>query len=98
MLKVDKATTTKAVQKLMAEEYVVRKRDIEDKRMWHLFPSVKAEKVYEYIIQEENRRIASCFSDFSDEEKKMAEHLIKRMGQNIEQDWKTTKSLKEEEK
>ncbi|MBP2630594.1 MAG: transcriptional regulator, MarR family [Firmicutes bacterium] len=98
MLKVDKATTTKAVQKLMAEEYVVRKRDLEDKRMWHLFPVARAEKVYDYIIQEENRRIASCLSDFSDEEKTMAEHLIKRMGQNIEQDWKTTKSLKDEEK
>lgn len=98
MLKVDKATTTKAVQKLMAEEYVVRKRDLEDKRMWHLFPSARAEEVYDYIIQEENRRIVSCLSDFSDEEKTMAEHLIKRMGQNIEQDWKATKSLKDEEK
>lgn len=96
MLKVDKATTTKAVQKLMTEEYIVRKRDLNDKRMWHLFPSAKAEEVYNYIIQEENRRIVSCLADFSDEEKKMAEHLIKRMGQNIEQDWKITKSLKEE--
>ncbi len=98
ILKVDKATTTKAVQKLIVEDYVLRRRDLEDKRMWHLFPLVKAEKIYDYIIQEENRRIASCFSDFSDEEKKIAEHLIKRMGQNIEQDWKTTKSLKDEEK
>lgn len=98
MLKVDKATTTKAVQKLMAEEYVVRNRDLEDKRMWHLFPSARAEEVYDYIIQEENRRISSCLADFSDEEKKMAEQLIKRMCENIEQDWKITKSLKEEDK
>jgi DNA-binding MarR family transcriptional regulator len=94
-LKVDKATTTKAVQKLMAEGYVLRTRDNKDKRMWHLFPSVKADTVYSYIIQEENQNIRSCFKGFSPDEQIVADRLLKRMCANIEQDWKTIKSYKE---
>lgn len=39
ILKVDKATTTKVVQKLMKEDYVLRERYESDKRGWHLYPS-----------------------------------------------------------
>jgi len=96
ILKVDKATTTKAVQKLMEEGYVRRERNAEDKRMWHLFPSLKAEKVYQTIIEEENRNIENCFSGFTASEKENAYGLLKRMRENMEQDWKKQKTLKEE--
>jgi len=96
ILKVDKATTTKAVQKLMEEGYVRRERSSGDQRMWHLFPLPKAEEVYQYIIEEENRNIENCFAGFTDEEKEDACYLLKRMRENIEQDWKKQKILKEE--
>lgn len=91
ILKVDKATTTKAVQKLMKEGYVKRERSSEDKRMWHLFPSAKAENVYQTIIAEENRNIENCFTGFTGSEKKAVYDLLKRMRENIEQDWKKQK-------
>ncbi|WP_199884058.1 MarR family winged helix-turn-helix transcriptional regulator [Anaerosinus massiliensis] len=96
LLKVDKATTTKAVQKLMAEDYVRKTRDCEDKRIYHLFPSEKAKKIYPYMIEEENLNIESCFQDFSVEEKKMMEQFMKRMCIHIDQYWKETKSSKEQ--
>lgn len=98
ILKVDKATTTKAIQKLMDEGYVLRERGSEDKRMWHLFPSAKARNIYPYIIEEENRNIESCFNGFTAEEKETVYHLLKRMRENIEQDWKELKVSKEEQK
>ena len=58
LLKVDKATTAKAVQKLIAEGYVVKTRDEKDKRAWNLFPTSAANAVYEPIVAEENRNIA----------------------------------------
>lgn len=92
ILKVDKATTTKAVQKLMEEMYVRRERDSQDKRMWHLFPSPRAQEIYGQIIDEENRNIASCFSGFSPAEQEIACLLLQRMRKNIEQDWKELKT------
>ncbi|SMC48948.1 MarR family winged helix-turn-helix transcriptional regulator [Sporomusa malonica] len=88
ILKVDKTTTTKAVQKLMDEGYVLRERSDEDKRMWHLFPSAKAQNVYSYLIEEENRNIECCFTGFSPEDRETVLKLLKRMRENIEQDWK----------
>lgn len=96
ILKVDKATTTKAVQKLMKENYVLRERNDADKRGWHLFPAVKAQAVYQYIIQEENRNIEVCFTGLGTEERDTVYKLLRRMRENIEQDWKEMKNHKEE--
>ena len=95
MLKVDKATTTKAIQKLIEEGYVLKERSNHDKRMWHLFPSAKAQQHYPYIIEEENWNIDSCCEGFSCEEKVLVYQLLKRMRENIEQDWKQLKKTKE---
>lgn len=96
ILKVDKATTTKAIQKLLKEKYVLRERDVADKRMWHLFPSSKAKEIYSYIIQEENQNIEICLKGFTLEERHTVYQLLKKMRENIEQDWKDLKSSKEE--
>jgi DNA-binding MarR family transcriptional regulator len=96
ILKVDKATTTKAIQKLMEENYVLRERNSSDKRMWHLFPSSVAQEIYPYIIQEENRNIEICFNGFSPEEKDTVYQLLRKMRGNIEQDWKELKKHKED--
>ena len=92
ILKVDKTTTTKAIQKLLEENYVQRTRDTADKRMWHLYPTDKAANLYPYIISEENKNIDVCFAGFSPEEQAMACSLLQRMGDNIEQNWKALKN------
>lgn len=95
LLKVDKATTTKAVQKLIAENYVTRRREDGDQRMWHLFPTVKASEIYPYIIEEENGNIANCFQGFTETEQDSILQLVRRMRENIEQEWKVLKTTKE---
>ncbi|BBB91404.1 MAG TPA: MarR family transcriptional regulator [Methylomusa anaerophila] len=97
ILKVDKATTTKAIKKLQEENYVLRNRNETDKRMWHLFPSPKAQEIYAYIIQDENKNIETCFTGFSPEEREAVYKLLKRMRENIEQDWRDLKRYKEEQ-
>ncbi|MEN6386454.1 MAG: MarR family transcriptional regulator [Phycisphaerales bacterium] len=98
ILKVDKATSTKVVQKLMKENYVLKERNDEDKRGWHLFPCGKAQEIYQYIIQEENRNIEICFTGLSIEERDTVYRLLKRMSENIEHDWKELKNYKGESK
>jgi DNA-binding MarR family transcriptional regulator len=91
MLRVDKATTTKAIQKLLEEGYVLRERDDADKRMWHLYPSEKAREIYPLLIEEENRNLDVCFMDFAPDEKETAYSLLKRMRDNIDKDWRERK-------
>lgn len=87
LLKVDKTTTTKAVQKLMTAGYVRRERDAVDKRMWRLVPSERALEAYPGVIAEENRSIDICFAGFSAAERAAALGLLGRMRANIEREW-----------
>ncbi|MGE5627231.1 MAG: MarR family winged helix-turn-helix transcriptional regulator [Solirubrobacterales bacterium] len=93
LLKVDKTTTTKAIQKLIEAGYIFKKRDEADKRMWRLYPEDKAQEVYSFIIEEENRSIDTCLHDFTMEEKELVNRLIIRMRENIENDWKDIKNF-----
>lgn len=92
MLKVDKATTTKAVQKLIAEGYVIKERDSEDRRAWLLYPTKQARQVYPHIIAAENKDIATCFSGFTAEEQALICRLIGKMNANVEEEWKQYKN------
>jgi len=91
ILRVDKATTTKAVQKLMEEDYVLRERDEQDRRMWRLSPAAKAGDIYPLLIDEENRNLEVCFRNFTQEERESAYTLLRRMRENIDQDWRERK-------
>lgn len=91
LLKVDKTTTTKVVQKLIDEGYITKERDNTDKRMWRLFPTSKAHNVYPIIINEENRNITVCFNGFTESEKQLVVELVKKMRANVEEDWKKLK-------
>ncbi|WP_420372068.1 MarR family winged helix-turn-helix transcriptional regulator [Metaclostridioides mangenotii] len=95
MLKVDKTTTTKAIQKLIKEDYLTKKTDDNDKRIARLSPTEKALEIYKTIIDEENRSIDICFNGFSEEEKLTAYKLVKKMQENIESDWYDLKHYKE---
>jgi len=87
LLKVDKTTTTKVIQKLMAEGYLEKVRDKKDKRAWSLHPTQSARAVYDSIIREENRFIDICVGDFSPKEREKALGMIRRMRENIEGEW-----------
>lgn len=87
MLKMDKTTTTKAVKKLIDSGYASKERDKEDQRIWRLYPTEKAEHIYDTVITEENRAIEKCLEGFTHEEKVLVEQLILRMKDNIASDW-----------
>ena len=94
LLKVDKATATKAVQKLEAEGYVRKEQNQTDKRMVHLFPTERAQEVYPELIAEENRYLARCFAGMTKDEQARAETLLQRIRENIEAEWLVMKTGK----
>lgn len=93
LLKVDKTTTTKAIQKLIDAGYIRKTRDDLDKRMWRLYAKEKGYETYTLVIEEENRNIAVCFTNFTEAEKESAQLLVKKMRENIENDWKILKKV-----
>mgnify|MGYP000909592282 CR=1 FL=1 len=60
--------------------------------MWRLYPKEKALDIYSFIIEEENRNIEVCLKDFSVEEKELVSRLVKKMRNNIENDWNEIKN------
>ncbi|MHC1682964.1 MAG: MarR family winged helix-turn-helix transcriptional regulator [Clostridiaceae bacterium] len=93
LLKVDKTSTTKAIQKLEAEGYIDRNKDVHDKRVIRLYPTEKGLKSYDGIIDEENKNIEICLKGFSEDEKNLVTKLIVKMSKNIESEWKHSKLL-----
>lgn len=61
--------------------------------MWRLYPKERALEIYTFIIEEENRNIEVCLNNFSVDEKELVSKLVKRMRENIENDWKEIKSF-----
>ncbi len=86
-LKIDKTTTTKAIQKLSNAGYVTKEQDEEDKRVWHLNATSKAHKIYAEIITEKNRVLSVCLDGFNDIETGTLQGFIGRMCDNINIDW-----------
>lgn len=87
LLKVDKTTTAKAIQKLIGVGYIERKEDAVDKRMWRLYPLQKALEAYDYIIKEENRVNLDYYNNYSKEEQNSLYELLNKLRANIEEDW-----------
>lgn len=93
LLKVDKATTTKAIQKLVHEGYVQKERREKDKRSWQLYPTRKGEEIYEVIIQVENQHVEMCLKGLDSSEIALINQLIRNMRVNIEKRWRVYKGL-----
>ena len=87
LIKVDKATTTKAVNKLLELGYITKKRNSYDRREFNLSPTNSGLKVYAMIISEEMVQLNTVFENFNNEEIKIVTELLSRMSENIENYW-----------
>ncbi len=79
----DKATTTRAIIKLIKIGYVRRERDPQDLRAYRLFVTPKARE-----IAPEIRRVLQAWAvilteGLTDEEKEMASALLRHMRNNV---------------
>lgn len=87
ILKVDKTTAIKAVNKLISLGYINKETDSLDKRASNLIPTDKAFEIYDCIIEEENRQINICLENFNEDEKKLIKKFVKEMSINAEEEW-----------
>lgn len=78
----DKATSTKAVKRLMEEGYVRQEIDNVDKRIHHLYVTEKAEPVLTRTKEMLETWVGMMTRDFSEEEKSQIETMLERMAEN----------------
>jgi DNA-binding MarR family transcriptional regulator len=81
-LRVDKATSARAIKKLMKEGYVARQRDTADKRAYRIFLTIKGKKMESTIKKISSEVKEIVLSTFPEDEKKLIIKLLKRMAQN----------------
>jgi DNA-binding MarR family transcriptional regulator len=82
-LHIDKSTTAKAVKTLIDKGYVTKNIYQQDKRMYKLFPTEKANTVKEIILKiafKWDRDV--LLKGFSEEEKRQTYKILNRMAEN----------------
>ena len=77
-----------AVKKLEDAHLFSRRKIKTVKRMWDLYPTDIGKKLYEKLIEEENRQIAVGLAGFSQEEVRTLLDLMQKLRTNIQIDWK----------
>lgn len=91
MIKVDRTTASRAINKLEMNGFIEKKEDKENKKIKRLFPTEKGKNVYPYIIRENDYSNMVALAGFSDEEIETIFILLQRVRKNIEIDWEFVK-------
>ncbi|QDQ02477.1 MarR family transcriptional regulator [Lysinibacillus fusiformis] len=91
LLKVDRTTASRAIQKLVTKGFVEKRFDAHNKKNKHLFPTEKSLALYPFLKREGDYSNARALDGFSDEEINFIHHLLGRVRQNIEVDWDCVK-------
>ena len=91
MIKVDRSTATRALQKLEINGFIEKKNDPHNRKNKKLFPTEKGEKVYLFIKRENTYSDGVALQGFSEEEKETVFNFLQRIRKNIEKDWEYVK-------
>lgn len=91
LIKVDKSTATRALQKLEMNGFIEKKDDPHNKKNKHLYPTEKAQAVYPIIKRENVHSNDIALSGLSEEDAETAFDLLQRIRKNVEKDWESVK-------
>jgi DNA-binding MarR family transcriptional regulator len=78
ILKVSKATSTRAIQSLEKEGYVYRQRDENDLRAYRVYLTEKGREMRDIILEKLIYFLDTLLSDFTPEEKEIFRLLVKK--------------------
>jgi len=81
-LKIDKATCARAIHKLQELGYIIRERDVEDKRCYNIYLTDKAEQLHHTCKSILKKWTTQLLNDFTEEEKEQFFSYLERIGAN----------------
>ncbi|SFF01025.1 transcriptional regulator, MarR family [Paenibacillus algorifonticola] len=91
MIKVDRTTAARAIQRLEEQGFILKKEDESNKKIKKLFPTKKGEAVYPFLKREGEHSNTVALAGFSLEEADHMLQLLQRVRKNIEVDWEFVK-------
>ncbi|WP_025115019.1 MarR family winged helix-turn-helix transcriptional regulator [Lysinibacillus fusiformis] len=91
LLKVDRTTASRAIQKLETKGFIEKRSDPGNKKNKLLFPTKKSLDIYPFLKREGEYSNERALDGFSSEEVDSIHHLLTRVLQNIEIDWEAVK-------
>ncbi|MGI2326732.1 MarR family winged helix-turn-helix transcriptional regulator [Planococcus sp. YIM B11945] len=91
MIKVDRSTATRAIQKLELNGFIEKKDDPKNKKIKRLFPLIKGTSVYPFIKRENDYSNLVALNGFSTQEAETVVNLLQRIRKNVEKDWEAVK-------
>ena len=78
ILKVSKATSTRALQSLEKEGYVYRQRDENDLRAYKVYLTEKGKEIRDVVLEKLISFVDTLLSDFTPEEKEIFRQLVQK--------------------
>ncbi|MDQ0088903.1 DNA-binding MarR family transcriptional regulator [Paenibacillus anaericanus] len=91
MIKVDRTTAARAIQKLEMNGFIEKKDDEHNKKINKLFPTEKGRSVFPFIKKENDHSNNVSLAGFTESEADSLFHLLQRVRKNIEFDWEIVK-------
>ncbi|WP_339224803.1 MarR family transcriptional regulator [Paenibacillus sp. FSL H8-0332] len=91
MIKVDRTTAARAIQKLEINGFIEKNEDQHNKKIKRLIPTEKGQAVYPLIKRENDYSNSVALSGFSESEAETLVNLLQRVRSNVEKDWEYVK-------
>lgn len=91
MIKVDRTTASRAIQKLVINGFIEKKEDQHNKKINKLFPTEKGNRVYPFIKREHDYSDQVALAGFSESEVNTIFTLLQRVRKNISDEWEFVK-------
>ncbi len=91
LIKVDRSTATRAIQKLELNGFIEKKNDPDNKKIKRLFPTEKGKDAYPFIKRENDYSNRVALEGLTEQEAELAAHLLQRIRKSVEKDWESVK-------
>ncbi|MBI0577289.1 MarR family transcriptional regulator [Neobacillus cucumis] len=87
MIKVDRTTAARAIQKLELQGLIEKRNDEENKKIKKLYATEKGQEMYPFLKREGDYSNKVALNGFSQEEIETIHHLLQRVRSNIDVEW-----------
>ncbi len=92
MIKVDRTTLSRAIQKLVHNGFVDKQTDQQNKKIKHLYTTEQGKEAAQFILKENRYSNDMALKNFSAAEIDVLSELLCKMKANVELDWHSVKS------
>lgn len=92
MLKIDRATASRSIKNLEKNNFIYKTYNENNKKNKLLYPTEKGQKLYPFIIRENNHSNEVSLEGFNNKEIDELSKMLNRVKHNISEDWKNVKN------